>query len=581
MTNNFTGYTVNGYELREQVARSAATSLYRGYSSELKRDVAIKRFLVRDEDHAAHLLENGQRWKNIRHRCVLTVHDVWVEPNEGVYLVMPWMSGGSLRDQLHGKPLKPDRVSELMVSLSAALMTTHHLGLLHRSIKPENILFDAIGTPYLSDFALDHTTSPQPELLTPEQSAGQPLTPQSDLFLLGLLLVEALTGVSSRELRPYNTVTVEHAAIKDALLASPLVTYRRAAVDDLFWVFSCVLDSRPNKRYRDSLELAKYFLRALTGKEPSADVLDQILDMTYDTQESLDAPTQVALTGNSTGEAHSLTGRHLGSYEVRQVIGRGGMGEVYLGYHPLLERTVAIKIMRPEFVDEAELRKRFEREARTVAKLRHANIVTMYDFGQLENLYYMVMEYIDGYTLAEALHHVRQYTPSEALPIITEVASALDYAHSHGIVHRDVKPSNVMLQRLGDTINDAQRAILMDFGITKVIGLNEHLTDTDRPVGTYDYMAPEQVLGERSLDRRADIYALGIMVYQMLTGQLPFRAKTTARLVFAHLKQTPAYPGSLAPDLPDSISDAIMRAIAKDPADRFPTAGEFAAALTE
>lgn len=279
----------------------------------------------------------------------------------------------------------------------------------------------------------------------------------------------------------------------------------------------------------------------------------------------------------------ALSGRVLGLYQVQEPIGRGGMGEVYRGFQPSLGRIVAIKTLPTELADDVEFRTRFEREARTVATLRHANIVHVFDFGQADTIYYMVMEYIDGQELSQALKQRRRFALGEAIPILKDIASALDYAHQQGLVHRDVKPSNIILQPVTDAgrsggLPHPYRAVLMDFGIAKIRDAHTAITGTGL-IGTLDYAAPEQILAAKTVDAQADIYALGVLAYQMLTGELPFKRDNVGALVFAHLNQPSPDARLLVPDLPEAAAQAIRKAMAKKSEERFATAGEFVAAL--
>jgi tRNA A-37 threonylcarbamoyl transferase component Bud32 len=292
-----------------------------------------------------------------------------------------------------------------------------------------------------------------------------------------------------------------------------------------------------------------------------------------------------AQAGSQTGAASSggasLSGRYLGVYEVLEPLGRGGMADVYKGYHPRLDRHVAIKVLPAEIAVDVDFRQRFEREARAVAGLKHSNIVQVFDFGDMDGLYYMVMEYIAGKDLAYLIRENNILSLTQALFFLRDIANALDYAHSQGLVHRDVKPSNVLLEPAGYTPagSPLYRAILSDFGIVRLLGDGGGMTQSTM-VGTLDYMAPEQIHGSRNVDGRADIYALGVMTYQMLTGQLPFASRNIGAILMAHLQQSPPDPRKLAPELPERAAQAIIQALAKDPAQRYRTAGEFVAALS-
>jgi hypothetical protein len=272
-----------------------------------------------------------------------------------------------------------------------------------------------------------------------------------------------------------------------------------------------------------------------------------------------------------------LTGSRIGSYEVLELLGRGGMAEVYRGRHTRLERTVAIKVLSANLAAEGDFRKRFEREARAIATLKHPNIVGVFDFGDVEGIYYMVMEYISGQTLAQFLQQAGVLALDQALPLMRDLSSALDYAHAQRLVHRDIKPSNVMLDPVTAKQSNSLglRAILTDFGIAKLLrNDNEGGPRTDELTGTLDYIAPEQIRSSSELDGRADIYALGVMFYQILTGHLPFTSDNPATLLMAHLQDAPPDPREFNPALPHYVARALLRALAKTPADRYTTAGE-------
>jgi predicted Ser/Thr protein kinase len=267
--------------------------------------------------------------------------------------------------------------------------------------------------------------------------------------------------------------------------------------------------------------------------------------------------------------AGALSGQVIGDYTLGRLLGRGGMGEVYLATQNSLKRQVAIKLLPHDLAARPEMKARFEREAQVIAAIRHPNIVSVYNFGEHEGMLYIVMEYLDGELLSHAIRGKRLKF-AEALAVLRDIAAALDHAHARALVHRDVKPSNIMLMRDGD----GQRAMLMDFGIAKIIAEGTGITSTGM-LGTIDYAAPEQIMSAADVDHRADIYSLGVVAYQMLTGWLPFSGLSPGQVLYAHLQQAPADPRTIAPELSESVSAAIRRAMEKSPEKRPASAGAF------
>lgn len=261
------------------------------------------------------------------------------------------------------------------------------------------------------------------------------------------------------------------------------------------------------------------------------------------------------------------------TFELRELIGRGGFGDVYAARDRRLDRDVAVKALRHDLFPTRMVLERFQREARAVAKLRHPNILPVYAVGEGEGLAFMIMPLIHGESLAAALERNGALPPEEAVRISTEVARALDAAHRLGIIHRDVKPDNILLE------GDERHVLLGDFGIAKALESENDVTGTGLIVGSPQYMSPEQASGERDLDIRSDVYALGAVTYEMLSGHPPYEAPTYQQLLVRQFTSDPTSLSALAPAVDPAVSSVVMRSLARERSDRWSSAGAFASAL--
>jgi eukaryotic-like serine/threonine-protein kinase len=259
-------------------------------------------------------------------------------------------------------------------------------------------------------------------------------------------------------------------------------------------------------------------------------------------------------------------GDRIAGYQVIGMLGVGGMGAVYQVKHLISERVEALKVLLPDMVATPDIAERFVREIRLQASLDHPNIASLHTALEVDNQLLMIMEFIDGQTLAEMLRSTSLMLP-QALSIGIQVLSALDYAHSRGVVHRDVKPSNVMIDKSGIVR-------LMDFGIARAAHEMRHLTQAGAAIGSVFYMSPEQVRGEEA-DGRSDIYGAGVMLFEVLTGELPFKGRTSTDVMKSHLSAPPVWPGNLNPSISGDLSRVLLKALEKDRLDRYQTAGEF------
>jgi tRNA A-37 threonylcarbamoyl transferase component Bud32 len=260
-------------------------------------------------------------------------------------------------------------------------------------------------------------------------------------------------------------------------------------------------------------------------------------------------------------------------YEIVRPLGQGGMGAVYLARERALDRFVAIKVLRPELADTEASRERFRREARIAAQLSHPNILPLHTFGEVNGIWYFVMGYVRGVTLGERLRVEGRLPSEEAQRILIELTGALEHAHSHGVIHRDIKPANVLLDE------QTGRAMLADFGISKVHGAADSLTGTGVIIGTPHYMSPEQSLGAPTVDERSDIYSLGAVAYTMLAGREPFADSKPNEMVFRRLSEDPLPVATLAPSVDPELAAIVMRCLAREPAGRWQRARDLRDAL--
>ena len=295
----------------------------------------------------------------------------------------------------------------------------------------------------------------------------------------------------------------------------------------------------------------------------------------------MSVPTSKNIHRNETAQSSSppaplepdrRLGTRLAGYEIKAIAGRGGMGVVYRAEHVHLGRTVALKLLAPRPGESSEFRDRFLTESRTAAAINHPHIITVYDAGEADGLLYIAMQYVDGTDLAGLLERAGPLEPAEAVYLLSQVGDALDAAHAHGIVHRDVKPENVLLDR--------DHCYLTDFGATKAIGADRGLTTKGQFIGTLDYMAPEQIEGS-PLDGRTDVYALGCLLYHALVGEAPYGKESEVSVLAAHLHDPTPTASRKRPDLPHALDPLIARAMAKSREDRYPSCGAFLAAVRQ
>jgi DNA-binding beta-propeller fold protein YncE len=278
--------------------------------------------------------------------------------------------------------------------------------------------------------------------------------------------------------------------------------------------------------------------------------------------------------GDTAGEMEDLQpGATLGPYRIEAVVAHGGMGTVYRATQEPLGRTVALKVIASNLARDPDFRSRFQREARLAASIEHPNLVALFEAGEEDGVLYMAMQFVEGSDLSHALEAESWLEPPRAVRLIEQVAAALDRAHASGLVHRDVKPANVLLGE----VDGAEWAYLTDFGLTKAAASGSELTGSGQWIGTLDYASPEQIQDGR-VDARSDVYSLGCVLYELLTGRIPFERDDEVAKLWAHVNAPPPRPSEAVEGLPAGMDEVISRSLAKSPADRHPSAGDLARA---
>jgi serine/threonine protein kinase len=437
-------------------------------------------------------------------------------------------------------------------SVASALDFAHSRGVIHRDLKPANIILAADQRVLLGNFGL--ATDLQAALLSGEVGPTHYIAPeqarrsadavaQSDIYALGVLLYEMLTGgLPSKK---------ASAQLDNGVLA----------------VLNKARSSAPADRYPSAAAVLTALEAALNaGHKPEPQRAEPPRQQPAAVQ-----PPRPAAPG-AQNPRENLLGQFLDAYQLEELLGRGGMANVYRGVDVRLKRTVAIKVIRAPFRSRAEYAARFKREAQAIAQLEHPNIVRLYQYGDANGLLYMAMEYIEGQDLHQVLNTMRTnpaaWSPRARCRLVREICTALDYAHSKGMIHRDVKPTNILIDKRG-------RAVLSDFGLVLLTDLGTGGTTFGSP----QFIAPEQIVSSARAVPQSDLYGLGVILYRMWTGRLPFDDPDPMVLAMQHMSDAPPSPRDIEPAISLRLEQVLLKTLEKDPADRYPSGAALADAL--
>ncbi len=630
------GYQLANFRVERVIGRGGMAQVYYGWDVKLQRPVAIKVIDIRyrgDPAYAKRFVQEARAVATWRHENVV---QIYYADDEGgfYYFVMEYIEGldlGELMAQYaaEGELMLHDDVLRIGRAIASALDYAHQKGVIHRDVKPLNAMIASDGRVVLTDFglAMDVEQGSLGEVagssryIAPEQARrSADAVPQSDLYSLGVILYEMLTGTVPFDDPSPTTVALQHIT----LLPPP----PRQLNPDLSLETEAVLlkslNKSPEKRYQTGSELMNALEKALQTCQPAPAEQAELPPLPAGVQppaarslSRMSAMEKVSLhlkTGATppadaatppraerpTTTPHrikpptpptpppqeqppsdvppvaddSLLGLQLDEYRLDALLGQGGMAQVYYGWDVRLKRHVAIKIIDVPFRTNSDYIVRFEREAQAIAQLDHPHIVRLYRYGEANGLLYMAMQYIEGVDLDSVLADHRDegkfIAPQEAARIARAVCLALDYAHSKGVIHRDIKPSNIRLDRQG-------HAILTDFGLV----LLTEVGTRGEIFGSPYYIAPEQAISSARAVPQSDLYAMGVILYEMFTGDVPFDAKEPLDIAMLHLTEPPRPPRELRPDISPELEAVLLKALAKEPEERYPNGAALADALDQ
>lgn len=466
------------------------------------------------------------------------------------------MIDGSVKSETHqpltafrGEDFSRDEIYTLIVDLADQVQALHQSQRLHLRISPEEICLNQAGKPRLSaadESRIFRRSDFDRQLFPPELQQVDQLDVSSDREQAAAVLRQA-----GLQLDPERIDVYQLGALFCFLLTGEKVeSYLRS----------------PRARAKVPTEFRAVIDRTL-GFEPAAVIRDieGFRAALQSLQTDADSPQTAQADSAAEQSVDELPFQRLGHYEIRERIGQGGMGDVYLGYERSLDRQVAIKVLPPEFARQDEFVKRFYAEATAAARLAHPNIIPIYFIGEDQGHHYFVMQYVEGETLADLLKRKSRIEIAQTLAIIEQVLSGLAAAHAEGMIHRDIKPGNILLDRIN------RKVLLADFGLVKSLLTKTEMTATGVVMGTVDYISPEQGRGQ-PVDPRSDLYSLGVLAYQMLTGRLPFQADSPTSMIFQHAYETPEPIHKLAPGVPEPLVKIVDRLLAKLPEERYESA---------
>ena len=545
------------YEILKMLGEGGMGAVYKAMDRELDRMVALK--VIRSE--LADKPEILQRFKQelilarlVTHRNVIRIFDLGVAGNLK-FITMDFVEGRDLKSAIgEQRKLPAGKACDIIRQICLGLEAAHSEGVVHRDLKPQNIMLDGHARVYLMDFGLARSMElvgmtrtgaliGTPAYMSPEQAKGEKVDARTDLFSLGVIFYELLTGTL-----PYQAESMMATLIKRAkeppvppIQVEPSIP---PAINDI--IMKC-LQIKLERRYQQASEILSD------------------LGFTSATQSSV---VQSVISSKSVFEAASqlAPGSQFGPrYRIETLLGEGGMGKVYKAYDSEVGRTVALKLVRPELASNPASMERLKQELLLASRVSHKNILRIHDLGDVGGLKFISMAYVDGKDLHNLIAAEGKLPIERAVRIARLLCLALEAAHSEGVVHRDLKPQNVLM-------DSGEQVFVSDFGLAKSLeGPSTMMTNAGEVLGTPRYMSPEQA-ESKSADHRSDLYALGLILYEMVTGDLPFGSESIMQTMYQRVTQDPKSPQLLNPEVPDYLSEIILRCLKREPELRYQNA---------
>ncbi len=559
------GCQLNNFRVDRVIGRGGMGVTYYGMDVKLQRPVAIKVLDARFRDNPSYARRFVQEARTIakwRHDNIVQIY--YADNADGLYyFVMEYIEGVDLGIWIldiisRGEFVSHEDILRIGTEIAKALDYAHQNGIIHRDVKPSNVLLAEDGRVVLVDFGLALNISQgslgdvfgSVHYIAPEQARKSAnAVPASDLYSLGVILYEMLAGTVPFDDPSPTSVALQHLTLE---VPSPR-TFNSSINLKTERVLLRALHKSPEKRYSTAAELIAALEEALQSS-PADDVID------------LPPPPAEALIDYSSAfsKDDSMLTQVLDEYRLEKLLGHGGMARVYRGVDIRLKRYVAIKVIDTPFRANSDYVMRFQREARAIAKLEHPHIVSLYRYGQADDLLYMAMQYVEGADLYSLLSDYREagefVAPEDAVRIIREICEALDYMHREGVIHRDLTPSNIMLDEDGHVyLADFGLALLRDIGTKGEI------------FGSPHYIAPEQAISSADAVPQSDLYAVGVILFEMFTGELPFDAQEPLDVAMQHMSEEPPSPRMIRPEISPELESVILKTLAKESHQRYPS----------